>query len=421
MYRFFVSDQTKEGTPPKNYFLGSEYNSEDINKAILENDSSLTVDEVGSGTILSGICSGLGNVNPEYVGVAKDSELIVVKLQKINGEYNNGMLSAGLEYVYQKARELNMPVCVNLSVGSSGLVGFDNSTLFKKTFFERGIFISAGSGDDVNRELHTTGIIPIVGEEKVIEIEVNEDSDEIEIQVWIDRPYKVEVQIESPSGELSKASSLSNFNQFNGLFDLEQTSYVITYVYPTTYSGQQFTSIILENVKVGIWKIRLTGIYKSSGNYNIYIVNPKSNKIKFRDSDPFYTINYMGVSPYITTVGNYNSINKTIYTNSSRGPNIKGVMKPDLVAPGVNIIGPFRDDRYSKVTGSGASNSYVVGCAALFMQYTVVDNRYPEKAYPQIIKTYIQGGCKRDILMDYPNNSFGFGLLDFRGLFDEFR
>ena len=55
--------------------IGREYTREEINEAIRNNDNSLSTDEEGYGTILSGICAGLGNVNSEYTGVAEDAEL----------------------------------------------------------------------------------------------------------------------------------------------------------------------------------------------------------------------------------------------------------------------------------------------------------------------------------------------------------
>ncbi|WP_261814990.1 S8 family serine peptidase [Paraclostridium bifermentans] len=78
----YIWDQTIDGNPPKGYTLGTEYSREDINKAIESNDKNLTKDETGHGTMLSGICSGLGNLNKQYSGVAPDSELIIVKLKK---------------------------------------------------------------------------------------------------------------------------------------------------------------------------------------------------------------------------------------------------------------------------------------------------------------------------------------------------
>ena len=42
---------------------------------------------------------------------------------------------------------------------------------------------------------------------------------------------------------------VSNYNLITGKFDFEATQYIINYVYPTTYSGQQQTNITLLNIK----------------------------------------------------------------------------------------------------------------------------------------------------------------------------
>ena len=84
----------------------TEYTNEDINKAIREKDATLSVDEEGSGTMLSGICAGLGNINPDYAGVANEASLIVIKLKKYDGNYINASLSVAAEYAAKKALEL---------------------------------------------------------------------------------------------------------------------------------------------------------------------------------------------------------------------------------------------------------------------------------------------------------------------------
>ena len=105
----YLWDQTISGTPPDGFYFGTEYTRDDINRAIAENNNTLSTDEVGSGTLLSGICAGLGNVNPQYQGIAKDSALIVIKLGKIEGRYNNAYYYAARDYARKKARELERP------------------------------------------------------------------------------------------------------------------------------------------------------------------------------------------------------------------------------------------------------------------------------------------------------------------------
>ncbi len=419
----YLWDQTIEGKPPEGYFIGTEYTREDINKAIQEKNSSLSVDEVGSGTMLAGISAGLGRVNSEYAGVAKDAELIIIKLGKIDGFYNNAMLYAAQEYAYFKSIELNKPIAISISLGSNSLIGFQNNQRYKQVYFERGTCICAGSGNEGNTQTHATGKTPSKGQSVDIELELGEDEDSLSLDLWIDRPDKVDVVVISPTGEESKNAGVSNYNQVDGRYDLEGTEYLITYIYPTNFSGQQYTSIILKNPKKGIWKIRLIGVYKSSGKFNIYLPNRVFiNKLtKFREADPFYTITYPAINENIITVGAYNTINNSLWPTSSRGPNIRGILKPDIVAPGVNIIAAYPGNKYGTITGTAVASAHVIGACALYFQYTYVDGYYKDKAYTQMIKTYMQAGAKRSSTSVYPNTSLGYGLLDIRGMFDQLK
>ena len=419
----YLWDQTKEGNPPKGYYIGTEYTREDINKAIQEKDATLSQDEVGSGTMLSGICAGLGNVNPDYQGVAPDAELIVVKLGKINGYYNNAMLSAASSYAYDKSVEANKPLIMNISLGSNDLIGQTRRQIYQRTYFTRGLCVVAGAGNEGNTQTHVSGKVPKIGDTVDIELELGEDEEQIQIGVWVDRPDKVDVVVVSPTGQTSQSPQLYNYSQVRGRFNLEGTSYTISYVYPTYYSGQQFTNILLNDVKEGIWKIRLTGVYTTSGSFHIYLPNRVFIKdtTRFRELDPLYTITFPGVLDDVITVGAYNTVSNSIWPESSRGPNISNIMLPDIVAPGVNIIAPYPGNKYGTITGTAPAAAYVSGVAAMYMQYTFVDGYYRNKAYFQMVRTYMQAGAKTNSNIQYPNTSLGYGLLDARGMFDALR
>ena len=104
-----IWDQTSDkGNPPEGLKFGSEFTSEEINRYISENDSSLTQDLIGSGTIAAGIVVGNGNLNSLYKGLAIDSELLVVKLREHKGVYKEGKISyelsdflAGIKYAIE--------------------------------------------------------------------------------------------------------------------------------------------------------------------------------------------------------------------------------------------------------------------------------------------------------------------------------
>ncbi len=418
----YLWDQTKEGNPPENFYIGSEYTREDLNRAIAENDDSLSQDEQGRGTMISGICAGLGNINPGYAGVAIDAELIVVKLATLGDNYNNAMLFAASQYAYLRASQLGRPLVLNISYGSNNLLGITNVDTSR--YFERGFCEVVGAGDEGDTQTHTSGRVQFAGDFIEVELELSEDEEDLTLDLWVERPDQLDVEIFSPSGEKSRNSgTFSNYIEVSGIFDLENTVYEMTYIYPTTLSGQQYTQIYLGSPKRVIWKIRLTGFSILNGTFNLYLPNRMFLKpgTRFRSPDPSYTINYPGLRAEVITVGAYNSFNRSLWNGSSRGPTIQNLLKPDIIAPGVNIIAPFPGNTYATITGTGAAAAHVSGAAAIYFQYTLVEANYLNQAFFTNFKTFIQLGAEQNTNTVYPNNSYGYGVLDFRRTFELFR
>ncbi|MDB8798415.1 bifunctional germination protease/germinant receptor pseudoprotease CspBA [Romboutsia sp. 1001216sp1] len=419
----YLWDQTKDGRPPNEFYIGTEYTREEINKAILENDKSLSVDEEGTGTMLSGICAGLGNIDKRYEGVAPDAELIIVKLKKIDGNYNNALVEAAMDYAYKKAAEAKMPLVINISLGSNDVVGATQRILSDTPLFSRGVCLVSAVGNEGNTRTHATGVINFNGDEQDIELELAEDEEFLDINLWINKPDKASVAVISPSGEVSKFIEVENFNEVTGIFDFEGTWYAITYIYPTSFSGQQKTIIRLKNVTKGVWKIRLRGEYISNGIYNIYLPNRVLIKpgTQFRDSSPNNTINYPSTYSDVISVGAYNIINNSLWPPTSRGPTINGLLRPDIIAPGVNIISTYPDNKYATITGTAASAAYVSGAVSFYLQYTLVEGYYKQKSFTTMIRTFLQAGAKRNKEIIYPNESYGYGELDIIGMFNQLK
>ncbi len=419
----YLWDQTKDGNPPEGYHIGTEYTNEDINRAIREKDDTLSIDEEGSGTMLSGICAGLGNLNPNYAGVAGEASLIVIKLKKYNGNYTNAALYVATEYAIKRALELNMPIVFNTSYGSNESVAITTLSLRNTLFFERGICMVSGVGNEGNTQTHTSGVIEFNGSEGYIELELSEDDPNVQIQVWMDRPDRVNCEVISPTGESSKLLQVSSYALVTGLYDFEQTEYLLETNYPTTFSGQQQININLTNAKKGIWKIKLIGIDINSGIYNAYLSNRVFLKpgTRFRESNPEKTINYPATYEDIISVGAYDTINDSIWPTSSRGPTIDYIQVPDIVAPGVNIVAPYPGEKYARISGTAPAAAYVSGSLALFLQYVLVEKRYPEKAFTQAMITYLKAGAVRYNNISYPNSALGYGLLNIRNVFDQLK
>ena len=110
-----------------------------------------------------------------------------------------------------------------------------------------------------------------------------------------------------------------------------------------------------------------------------------------------------------------------MWRSSSRGPTIAGLQKPDFLAPGVNIVAPYPNGRYAMITGTAPASCYTTGCIAMFMQYVLVDENYPDKAFVQKLRTLFRAGATREDDIEYPNYIYGYGLLNLKGTFDIFR
>ena len=115
--------ESVKGNPPEGYLFGSEFTREDINKAIKENDSTLSEDKRGTGTIAAGICSGKGNLNSIYKGVAIDSELLIIKLREYENRFDYGKINyqlsdflAAIKYIEDIISKNKKYVVINMTV-----------------------------------------------------------------------------------------------------------------------------------------------------------------------------------------------------------------------------------------------------------------------------------------------------------------
>ena len=109
----YLWDQSAPGMPPDRFRSGSEWTGEMLDRS-LETGEILSVDPSGHGTAVASIAAG-------SQGIAFDSGLIVVKLARPEPDSfpRTTELMEAVDYVISKARELGMPVAVNLSFGNT--------------------------------------------------------------------------------------------------------------------------------------------------------------------------------------------------------------------------------------------------------------------------------------------------------------
>ena len=115
------------------------------------------------------------------------------------------------------------------------------------------------------------------------------------------------------------------------------------------------------------------------------------------------------------TVGAYDSNRQTYADFSGRGfTRETNQIKPDIVAPGVDIISAAVGGGLSSKSGTSMATPFVSGAAALLMEWGIINgnDRY---LYGEKLKAYlIRGARKIDGFKKWPNPMMGWGALCIR-------
>lgn len=417
--------ESNKKQPPKGLIFGSEFTREDINTAIMENDKTLSVDNIGTGTIAAGISSGNGRLNSQYKGVAVDSELVVVKLREYKDTYTEGRINyqksdflSAIRYVLDVAKKEDKFLIINFTIGlaAKSIIELTLLETFRE-INEAGVIFISGAGNEGNTDIHYEGNISANNGFQDIIIQVGQQKN-LDITLTNIGPDKIGASIISPSGELSYQIMYSpDYYVYRGKFNLEDTDYEMRLIYPWLESAHQELTINLFNIKPGIWTLRLIPEFILNGSYDVYLPNKNliSSQTRFSDPASTSTITMYAATEKVITIGAYNDKTDSIWIGSSKGPVKQKGIKPDIVAPGIDIISPYIDGEYNTSTGTGVSSSIVSGVIALIVQYIREQNAfYKEVLYTQQLKTYLMLGATKKDIYEYPNISQGYGILNLK-------
>ena len=430
------TDDVRYGKLPDGFSLGTEYTAEEINAALqmsaLDRYRLLpSRDLSGHGTAVAGIAAGK-SADGLYTGAAPEAELIVVKLglPENSGGVEEGFprtteILRGVTYALRKAGQLNMPLVINLSFGNS-YGSHDGSSLLER-FLDNAseigkTVICVGSGNEGAARGHFAGNIT---RDSRVELAVGNYERSLNIQLWKNYSDVFRVRLQSPGGE--EAELTTNIQGGKYTLRLEQTRILVYLGEPLPYAVAQ--EIYLEMIPVtgsyidaGIWAIRLEPVMTVTGQYYLYLPagNGRGDGTGFYRSTPQMTLTVPSTAAKVITVGAYDPVYDTYadfsgrgYADSTRtiGVAAAGLTKPDLVAPGVNILAPDVYGSFLPVTGTSFATPIVGGAAALLMEWGIVRGNDPF-LYGEKVKAYLRKGA-RPLRgeREYPNDRVGYGKL----------
>jgi len=436
----YLWDQTLVGsenaTPPDGFRTGVEFTKEQIDMALQQGEADAfsqvpSRDVSGHGTAVAGIAAA-SRVRMEdgriYQGVAPECRLIIVKLgTPMEGGFpRTTEIMRAVTYAVRKGIELQKPVVINLSFGNS-YGSHDGSSLIER-FLDNAseigrTVICVGAGNEGDSGGHFAGDVENVRE---AEIAVGEYERNLSIQLWKQFGDVYEIRLQTPDNRVISLSDAVNGGKQE--FIVDDTRVLVYLGEPKPYSVLQeiyFELVPVEEenyIASGIWKLEMVPIRVVTGKFDCYLPasEARSSRTNFLRATPEMTLTVPSTSSKIVTVGAYNASFEQYAAFSGRGLaeisrenslTIAGLIKPDLVAPGVDIVAPDVLGGFRRVTGTSFATPIVSGSVALLMEWGITrgNDRY---LYGEKVKAYLRRGAQplrgENV---YPNERVGFGKL----------
>jgi subtilisin family serine protease len=281
---------------------------------------------------------------------------------------------------------------------------------------EVGVAVSAGNEGNAGR--HYKGTIEASQTYKEFNLKIGENENGFSMELWQDIPYRLSINIITTTGDVSSQiyPTLTDCRKLTFIF--EPSIVWINNVIFESESGDQLILIRFENPQPGIWTFQVRNLDQSSSGFNVWLPSGDliSDETFFLEPDSNTTITSPGNAVDPLTVTAYDPESGGIAIFSSRGYTRRGVVKPELAAPGVNLVCPSFNNSYVTVSGTGAATAHTVGIIAMILEWAIVNGNYTTINGFDIKQLLIRG-ANRSENISYPNNIWGYGKVDVFGLF----
>ena len=403
---------------------GKVYRREEINRILQEGNETerpiASWDEGGHGSYVAGIAAG------RIGGVATEAELAVVKLKEVRPFlrelyqlpekgtfYQENDIMEGVAFLDDYAMEKGKPIvlCFCLGTNQGDHEGGSYLGEMLSDWMQRqNRMVICGAGNEALHRHHFFGAggESPGGKSGIMEIRVDEDAQGFYVESYVKAPDQLRVAVVSPTGEVYEGILPGESEGFHR-FRVENTE---IYQRASNVVGMNLNRLVrtfFRNPTPGIWK--LLGRTEGEMHSWLPLEAQLQAEVVFIRSDPDTTVVEPSNAPLLLSVAAFDTITEGIFIESGRGYSKSGVVKPELAAPGVDIVSPYRQEMRSSTSGAAAVTA---GSAVLLTQWAVGRG---ETTRGVDIKERLLSGVREKEGVSYPNREWGYGMLCLRDSF----
>ena len=434
-----IWDQTiQSGTPPVGFAFGSEYMREQIEEALRSGapkELVPTEDTIGHGTAMAGAAAGRQTRDGSFEGVAPLADIAMVKLKEAKPYlreyyqiaedipcYAESDILLGVKYLYDLsvARRQPLVLCIGVGTNTGSHKGLLPLSLYLNQIaatLENCVVVAGGN--EGNRGHHFSGRAEGTAYTEV-ELLVGEEKRGLYVELWGMGESIFTIELIAPNGEVIPRLPSRIFYRYRYNLYYAGGAVLVEYRLLERRSGQMTISLRFEQPMQGVWRLRVYEAYGGSGTFDLWLPMEAflSEGTYFLRPDPTVTICEPGNAGVVITTGTYEYVSSSLYLYSSRGYSADGRIKPELAAPGVAVPVPSGQNAYVEATGSSIGAAITAGSCALVLESSIENNIAAVST--QEVKRLLTGGARRMGIV-YPNNEWGYGMLDVNAAFNLFR
>ena len=422
------------------------------------------------GTHTASTAAGSGYDSP-YIGMAPDAELCLVSNavsddkeivpDSLWGIYGSAIDLLGFEYIFRYADKVDKPCVINFSEGSHedlwGEAQLYGAVLDSLVRPGRLICSSAGNQRNYMTYMHKplgkersaalilpTSVTTYMMLRSTGDFDIQLDFMASPTETYLNYVLPIEDVLATEDSLLVDTVTVGGitykltFGSYLCCYDENQlvTDVVIDKIGKGSINAVQ-TAICINGTEAEVEVFQQIGYLRNWAIYPDYMDAESTHNVNYPASDP--NVICVGATSYRTGFLNlkgvwkdYNrGIEGEVATYSSRGPTLTGLVKPDVVAPGTNIVAGFnsyysemnpgdymtdfdvakstfggREYAWSSQRGTSMASPIVTGIIAQWMEV------FPKLTLEQVIGAFEATCHHHDPLVSYPNNDYGYGEID---------